>query len=187
MQGNLFCRDAGNHQVAAAAGNRQVITCRLHARTGDLARIDGVPDSAFRPAGIRSDAAHGRESGKQRDFRIGARDALFLVDTAAIVDTEIARFAGVVGYVSMRVDESGQAGVPGQVDDRQRPWHPAVTRLHRGNPAVLDHDELVIASFVMDTVDEGTAAQRQRTAVREEGRTHPVSRMSMRRHCQKDT
>ena len=37
-RGNVGLRHAGDHEVAAAAGNREVVANDLHARTGDLAR-----------------------------------------------------------------------------------------------------------------------------------------------------
>ncbi len=106
----------GADHLAAAAGDRDVGAGHRHPGAGDGRLVDGVAERGVHEGAIGADVAHRGEAGEEGGARVpGAGQRL--LGAGALQREQHVGQAHLADQVGVAVDEAGQHGEPGGVDD----------------------------------------------------------------------
>jgi hypothetical protein len=144
--------------VAVAALDADGVAGHAHARTRQLAVVDGVAQGDVAEA-AGADVAHGGEAGFQR--HPGRMRAVHGGADVGHAQRLVAVLVRVAGQVGVGVDQARQHGGAGQVDDLGAGRHAdAGGGADRGDALAADEDGLVVEHLAGDDVDQLAGADR---------------------------
>ncbi len=146
----------GKKNVPATAANGEVGSSRLNPGADRKPGPDLIPNVVDIFGVIVARVANRREAGHQVDLRVLGRGLHKFLVGQPVIDRVIMGVVRHIGEMHMRVDQPGQAGVVGEVEEndvigRRRVLADAF------EAAIADNDELVLERPVADTVNELSA------------------------------